>query len=131
MVIQLSSYLPPTGIKDFWISNLLSPSSKRGFEGPFYINQFHDLAVIYVSWIFSFLSLVGFHDSSTSYINRCYFVKYFLQNVLIHPVYLEKTLFEQSLPFQNAIKQDSRINMNNFFWPLGHSSLQFSLFGSL
>ena len=131
MIIQLSSYLPPTEIKGFWISNLLSLSSKRGFEGRFYINQFHDLAVIYVSWIFSFLSLVGFHDSSTSYINRCYFVKYFLQNVLIHPVYLEKTLFEQSLPFQNAIKQDSRINMNNFFWPLGHSSLQFSLFGSL
>ena len=130
MVIQLSSYLPPTEIKGFWISNLLSLSSKRGLEGRFYINQFHDLAVIYVSWIFSFLSLVGFHDSSTSSINRCYFVKYFLQNVLIHPVYLEKTLFEQSLPFQNAIKQD-RINMDNFFWPLGHSSLQFSLFGSL
>ena len=130
MIIQLSSYLPPTEIKGFWISNLLSLSSKRGLEGRFYINQFHDLAVIYVSWIFSFLSLVGFHDSSTSYINRCYFVKYFLQNVLIHPVYLEKTLFEQSLPFQNAIKQD-RINMDNFFWLLGHSSLQFSLFGSL
>ena len=39
-------------------------------------------------------------------INRCYFVKDFLQNALIHPVYLEKTLFEQSLPCQNAIKQD-------------------------
>ena len=39
-------------------------------------------------------------------INRCYFVKYFLQNAMIHPVYLEKSLFEQSLPCQNAVKQD-------------------------
>ena len=44
-VIQLSSHLPQTGIKGFWISNLLSLSSQGIVEGPFYINQFHDLAV--------------------------------------------------------------------------------------
>ena len=45
-VIQLSSHLPQTGIKGFWISNLLSLSSQGVVEGPFYINQFFDLAVV-------------------------------------------------------------------------------------
>ena len=45
---------------------------------------------------------------------RCLVAKYFLQNALIHPVYLEKRLFEQSLPCQNAINRISRINMNNY-----------------
>ena len=39
-------------------------------------------------------------------INRCYLLNIFLQNAQIHPVCLEKTLSEQSLPCQNAIKQD-------------------------
>ena len=45
-VMQLSSRLPQTEIKGFWISNVLSLSSQGGFEGPFYINHFHDLAVV-------------------------------------------------------------------------------------
>ena len=35
-----------------------------------------------------------------------FFGKYFLQNALIHPAYLKKSYFEQSLPCQIAIKQD-------------------------
>ena len=68
-VMQLSSHLPQTGIRSFWISNLLSLSSQGAVEGPFYINPFHDLTVAYVSWMLPlYLQLaVGFHDSSSSY----------------------------------------------------------------
>ena len=45
-VIQLSSHPPQTGIKGFWISNLLSLFSQGVVEGPFYINHFHNLAVV-------------------------------------------------------------------------------------
>ena len=45
-VIQLSSHLPQTGTKGFWMSDVLSLSSQGVFEGPSYISHFHDLAVV-------------------------------------------------------------------------------------
>ena len=67
------------------------PFFSRCFSRSFLHKPISRLSCCVSSSSVTLISSVGFHDSSVSQSFRWYLIRYFLQNALIHPVYLDQT----------------------------------------